>query len=197
MMNLGHLPHLRCWSTCTDKSLRCALCSPQSQYRVSLLPFFTFAFVPIGSIVLSPYQSSLLPSCHPSYLVPPAHSAARLPRYHVPAPFGPLLPVPLPALYPFQAIAHTSSYDMSLHAFWSLCVDLAPCVPFPRSVGSGPSSAIISLMMISNLFHILVEFPRPRQELSLAVLWHHFPHHERLLRCVDYFELVLVPSYFQ
>ena len=55
--------------------------------------------------------------------------------YHVPAPTGPFLHAPLPALYPFHAIAHTSSYNQSLPASESLCVVFVSCVTtFPTSV---------------------------------------------------------------
>ena len=90
------------------------LCSPQSwQYRVSLKPLPLTLF-PLDSLSLPPHQSDLLPMrpslppfFPPSSLLPLGLSSAHSPRYHIPPPFGPFLPAPLPALYPCHAIAHT------------------------------------------------------------------------------------------
>ena len=92
---------------------------------------------------------------------------------------------------------HISSYDMSLLTSWSLCVVVASCVPtFPRSSGTGPSSAITSLMMTSNFSMIFVELSRSRQELPCEVLRHHFPHHKCLLRFGNRFDLMLHSTTF-
>ena len=102
------------------------------------------------------------PFLPPSSLLQLVHSSAPFPRYHVFDPFGPFLPVPLRAWYHFRAIAHTSSYDVSLLVSESLCVILASCVStFPRSIGTGPSSDIISLMMISSFSMISSNFFGP------------------------------------
>ena len=158
MMNLGHLPHLCCWSTCMDNSLRCALALRKRsniEFHSCLCLCLCFhwthqsGLLPLEPVFVPPLLSSIRLFCHS-----PIHQLL----FHVPAPFGPFLPVPLPALYPFQAIAHTLSCDTSLLASWSVCVVLASCVPtFPRSIGTGPSSAIISLMMISYCFNNFVE----------------------------------------
>ena len=145
---------LCCSSTCMDSSLRHAL-ALRNRGSVGFRSCFAFGFALAFS--LSPWQSGLLPlepfspPFFPSSPLPLVHSSAPSPRCHVPDPFGPFLSAPLPALYPFQAIAHTSSYDMSLLVCESLCVIFASCVPtFPRPCGAVPLSAIISLMLVSS-----------------------------------------------
>ena len=149
------------------------LCSPQSwQHRVSLKPLPLTLF-PLDSLSLSPYQSYLLPMrpflppfFPPSSLLPLGLSSAHSPRYHIPPPFGPFLPAPLPALYPCHAIVHTSSFDVSLLGSWSHCVVLASSVPTcTRSTGTGPSSAIISLI-ISNFSILSSNFSVPSRTLA-------------------------------
>ena len=189
-------------------------CSPQSwQYRVSLLPLplpLPCAFLlPVPPLSLSLYQSGLLrlaalgsPSCLHSCLrhlsLPLVHSSAPFPRCHIPDPFGPFLSAPLPALYPFRVIAHTSSYDMSLLVSESLCVIFASCVPtFPRSIGTGPSSAIISLTMVSSFSTISSNFLGPVRNSRLVSFGIISLHHECLLCFINRFELMLVLGHFQ
>ena len=84
-----------------------------------------------------------------------------------------LLPCRLCTL--FQATTHTSSYDMSLLVSESLCVVFASCVPtFPRSIGTGSLSALISLMMISNFSGSSSNFLGSVRKRPCDVLWHHF-----------------------
>ena len=47
------------------------------------------------------------------------------------------------------------------------------------------------------LFHDFIKLSRCCQELTFDVLRHHFPHHERLLRLIDHFELVLFLGHLQ
>ena len=183
-------------------------CSPQPQ---SISGFArAFAFVPLPLLPVppwspSPHQSSLLPLepfdllyflghlfCQPSTHQLLFHDTTFL------------LHLVLSCLFPCQlcfllnAMAHISSYGMSLLASWSLCVVVASCVQtFPRSSGTGPSSAITSLMMTSNFSMIFVELSRSRQELPCEVLRHHFPHHKCLLRFSNRFDLMLVLNHFQ
>ena len=59
-------------------------------------------------------------------------------------------------------MAHTSSYDMSLLESESFCVIFVSFVPtFPSSIGTGPSSAIISFTMISSFSIISSKFLGP------------------------------------
>ena len=85
-------------------------------------------------------------SCLLSFLRHPflslVHSSAPVPRYHVPAPFGPSLACSLASFVPFPSDrTHTSSCDMSFLASESLCVVFGSCVPtVPSSIGPGASS---------------------------------------------------------
>ena len=78
--------------------------------------------------VCCPWTSSCLVSCFRRLL---CHSSPS-PRCHTSGPFDPFLPIPLQALYPFQAIAPVSSYDVSLLVSESLCVLFASCVPLAQ-----------------------------------------------------------------
>ena len=178
-MYLGHPLRLCCWCTCVDNSLRCAL-ALRNRSDIEYRSYITFASacvsiasvvfvaVPIGVAALGAFLASFPPSSP----LPLAHSSAPYPRYHVPAPFGPFLPAPVPVLYPFHTIGHTSSYDVLLLASGSLCVVLAS---FPTSVGAGPSFSHHFVDDDVHLFHNFVELPRSRQELSLDVLRHQIP----------------------
>ena len=134
--------------------------------------------LPIGFATLGALLASLLP---PSSLLPLSHSSAPFPRCHVPDPLGPFLPAPLPALYPFQAMAHTSSYDMSLLVSEAFCVVFVSCVPtFPV-----PSARpVVSHYLVHNdlqFLHNFIKRSRSRQEFPFDVFWHHLPRHAQPL----------------
>ena len=72
------------------------------------------------------------------------YAANSSPRCHTPGPFGPFLPVPLPALYPSNR-SHTRLRMTCRCSCPNHCVVFASCVAtVPRSIGTGPSSAIIT-----------------------------------------------------
>ena len=194
-----HLP------TCVDNSRRCAL-AHCSRSNIGCHWFLDLS-EPVKSVA-GTQPSNLLPkhcrhwrlSCilflPPSSLLPTDHPPTPFPRCHIPDTLVPSLSDPLPALYPFHAIAHTSSCDMTWFASGSSCAVVASCVPtFPRSIGIGPSPGTTPLMATSNSSMISSKFLGP--ELSLDVHRDHLPHHERFLRVVDHFELMLMFRHFQ
>ena len=159
------------------------------------LASFVLVAVPIGFAALGALLASILSSTNSSATRPFIGSFSTMP--HSLIRLIPCLPVPLPALYPFHAIAHTSSFTRSLLVSESLCVDFVSCpLTFPKSIGTGPSWAIISLMMISSFSMISSNFFRSREH-PFDVLRHHFPHHEYLLCFINRFELMLVLNHFQ
>ena len=173
----GSLSHDEPWSSSSSMLLAhfygqftpMCPCSPQSsQCRVSLLPFAS-----IGSCVFDAIPVTFAALAAFLALV---HSSAPFPRCHGPDRLGPFLPAPLPALYPFQAMAHTSSYDMSLPVSESPCVDFVSCpLTFPKSHWYG---SVVGHRLIDDdlqLFHDFVELSRSRQELTFDVHPASFP----------------------
>ena len=148
-------------------------CSPQSQkYRVSLLHLpLPLPLFPVLPLPLSPYQSGLLPlePFLPPFFPPPPLLATRQfisSFFHDATPLIRLVlscRFPLPALYTFQAMAHTSSCDMSLLMSESSCVDFVSYpLTFPKP--------IISLMIISSFSTISSNFLGPVTWLHLSDL---------------------------
>ena len=150
---------------------------------------FAFAFVSSASFcpchrtnqVCCPWTPFLPPFLPPSSLPSLVHSSAPYPRCHAPDPVL-FLRAPLPALNPFQAIAHTSSYDVSLLVSESLYVILASCVPtYPRFHWYW---SVVDHHFVDDdlqFLHDFVELSRSRQELPFDVLRHHLPHNRCLL----------------
>ena len=138
---------------------------------------------------LSPFQSSLLP-LEPSFCLLPflrylfRHSSIHQLLFHDATSLIRSVPAPLAALYPFQEIAHTSSYDMSLLVSESLCIARTNVsqVHWFRSV--------VGYHFVDGDLHDFVELSRSRQKLTFDVLRHHLPHHEYLLCFIDHFELM-------
>ena len=120
--------------------------------------------------VCCPWTPFLPPFLPPSPLPSLVHSSAPYPRCHAPDPVL-FLRAPLPALNPFQAIAHKPSYDMSLLVSKSLCVILASCVPtYPRFHWYW---SVVDHHFVADDLQFLNDFvvlSRSRQELPFDVL---------------------------
>ena len=165
IMMFDRILRLCCWPTSMDSSLRCALALRGCHSCLYPCPrLFPCSLCPCHCANRVCYPWS--PSCILSYLHHlSCRSAIHQLRSHdavflIHSVF--FLHAPLPALYPFQAMAHTSSYDMSLLVSESFCVIFVPFVPtLSRSVGTGPSSAIISFTMISSFSIISSIFSVP------------------------------------
>ena len=145
-----HILRLCCWFTCMDNSPEKPLLSAivaVSGFTLAL----AFAFPPIASLVLVAHSSLLPlgPLCLLSWLRHiPCHSSTHQLLGHN---------------APFQAIAHTSSCDVSLLLSESLCVVFASYAPtLPWSTGVGASSDTFSLM-ISNFYRISSKFLVPSE----------------------------------
>ena len=132
-----HILHQCCWPTCVDSLLRCApalrsrgsigfhscLCSCPCHLPCFLCPCHC------ANRVCCPWSPFGLLFLAPSSLLPLVHLSAHCPRCHVPDPFVPFFACSFADLVPFQAMAHTSSYDMSLLVSGSLCVVFASYAP--------------------------------------------------------------------
>ena len=111
-----------------------------------------------GLLPLEPFLPPFLP---PSSLLPLGRSSAPFPRCHVPEPFGPFLPAPLLALYPFQAMTHTSSYDTSLLVSESFCVIFVSFVrsPDPSALVRRQPSSRSRRSPVSPQFRLIFSVP--------------------------------------
>ena len=165
--SLGHLLRLCGWTACMAVHSDMSSCFPQSwQCRVSLLPLplpLAFASSACFGLVTVQIRFGALGALLASFLASVISSATR--------PFIPFffhdatLPLRwvLSCLFPCQRCTLSKrSHTRSLLVSESLCVIFAWCVrTFPRSIGTGPSSAIISLMMISSFSMISSNFLGP------------------------------------
>ena len=142
-----------------DSSLRCGLALRNPGHiEFSSCLYLYFPFVSIRTIrfaALRAFLASLLSSvvsfCHSPFI----SSSSSIPR-HCSA-----------ALFPFHAIAHTSSYNISLLESWSLCI-VRTDIPQIHLHWSVVGHHFVDKDF--QLFHNFVEFPRFHQDLSIDVL---------------------------
>ena len=161
------LGRLCCWSTCVDKSLRYvpALRSRSNiEFRSSPLPLclfpmaFVFVTVPIKFAALRASLASLLSSVVSFATRPFISSFSPIPRYCSVWSFLACYfagSVPFPSHRTHVVVCHGVA-----RVLVTLC-RLRIVRTFPRSVGTSPSSAVVSLMMISSFAMISSSFLGP------------------------------------